>query len=218
MKLKAQSLACVRGGRMIFENVSFDLDAGEGMLLTGPNGSGKTSLLRIVAGLLDPAGGEIALDGGDDELTVGQHAHFIGHLDAVKMAFSVEENLQFWAGFFGAGDVTRALKAFNLEHLATIPAALLSAGLKRRLGLARLVLVPRAIWLLDEPSVSLDAASRDVLAALVQDHMAQGGLAIASTHADLGIRFSRTLSLEATHEPRDVDETGDVDEAGEMAT
>ncbi len=202
MELVGEGLSCVRGGRRVFENVSFSTGAGGGLLLTGPNGAGKTSLLRVVAGLLEQVGGTLRLDGGDDELSIGQHAHFIGHLDAVKSTLTVEENLQFWSDFLGGGDVGKALAAFDLEHLATIPAALLSAGLKRRLALSRLALVPRAIWLLDEPSVSLDVDSRETLARAVIAHLEDGGLVLASTHADLGIPFADTLVL-----GKDEDET-----------
>ena len=197
MELVAEGLGCMRGGRRVFEDVSFSTGAGGGLLLKGANGAGKTSLLRIVAGLLEHVAGTLRLDGGDSDLTIGRQAHFIGHLDAVKSTLTVEENLRFWSGFMDGGDIAKALAAFDLEHLAAIPAGLLSAGLKRRLALSRLVLVPRAIWLLDEPSVSLDAGSRETLAQAVTSHLGDGGLVLASTHADLGIPFADTLALGA---------------------
>jgi heme exporter protein A len=132
----------------------------------------------------------------NDELTVGQHAHFIGHLDAVKGALTAAENVGFWRTYLGGTDTGDALDAFGLTHLADIPAGLLSAGQKRRLALCRLVVVPRVLWLLDEPSVSLDAQSRETLAALVAAHVAGGGMAIASTHSDLGIDFTATIVME----------------------
>lgn len=197
MKLIAEDLACSRGGRSVFRDVSFALGPGESLLLTGPNGAGKTSLLRVVAGLVEAEAGTVRLDGGDDELTVGQRAHFIGHLDAVKGALTAAENVRFWGTYLGgAGDAPDALAAFGLAHLADIPAGLLSAGQKRRLALCRLVVVPRVLWLLDEPSVSLDAQSRETLAGLVAAHVAGGGMAIASTHSDLGLEFTATLVME----------------------
>ncbi len=195
MKLKADQLTCVRGGRVVFRDISFALSSGESLLLTGPNGSGKTSLLRMVAGFIDPADGQLDLDGGDKELSIGQHAHLVGHLDAVKAVMTVEENVTFWSAFLGGGDVENALETFKLDHLREIPAGLLSAGQKRRLGLCRLALVPRALWLLDEPSVSLDEASRKILAGLVDDHVADGGMVMASTHSDLGSTFSQRLDF-----------------------
>lgn len=195
MKLSGISLTCQRGERTVFTGVSFTLASGEGLLLTGPNGSGKTSLLRLVAGLLSPAEGQLELEGGSPDLAIGQHAHFIGHLDAVKTALTVEENLAFWRDFLGGGDVGAALEAFGLSHLGDVPAGLLSAGQKRRLSLSRLALVPRPIWLLDEPSVSLDRESVTRLAGLVAHHVAEGGMVAASTHSELGIDFAHTLTF-----------------------
>lgn len=198
MRLIADNLACSRGGRRVFAGVSFALEPGQSLLLTGPNGAGKTSLLRLVAGLVEIEAGTLTLEGADDDLAVGQHAHFIGHLDAIKPALTAAENLDFWARFLGGGnDGADALAAFGLAHLADIPAGLLSAGQKRRLALCRLVVVPRVLWLLDEPSVSLDAASRETLSALVAAHLADGGMVMASTHNDLGIDFTFAIAMDS---------------------
>lgn len=195
IRLVGKNLVCERGGRRVFDNVSFTLDAGEGLLLTGPNGAGKSSLLRLIAGLLTPAGGAVVLEGLDRELPVGSYCHFIGHLDGVKTAMSVAENLEFWAGYLGGGDIEAALGGFDLGALRDLPAGYLSAGQKRRLALARLVLVRRPLWLLDEPTVSLDKASRQKLATALTAHLKTGGLAVASSHAGLGVRFDHGLDL-----------------------
>ncbi len=163
MQLTAENLACERGGRTVFSNQNFSLGSGELLQLTGPNGSGKSSLLRLLASLSEPSHGKISLEGGAPDLTPGQQAHYIAHSDASKSALTVTENLKFWRDFIGGGDLMRALQAVNLSALADYPVALLSAGQKRRLALARLALVPRAIWLLDEPSVGLDEAAQKLL-------------------------------------------------------
>lgn len=195
MKLTVTDLACVRGGRTVFEGLNFTLASGSGLELTGPNGSGKSSLLRIIAGFIPAAAGSIALEGGASEETLGEQCHYLGHLNGVKRAFTVRENLDFWADFLGGGEVDHALQAFSLEALHDIPAGLLSAGQARRLGLARLKLATRPVWLLDEPSVSLDEASRKQLGKIVSAHMKSGGMVIAATHAPLGVKFARTLKL-----------------------
>src|SRR5262245_54501734 len=143
MRLMASELACIRGGRQVFHNLSFTLRAGNALVVTGPNGAGKSSLLRLVAGLVHPAAGQLALEGGNGELTIGEQAHYLGHQDALKTALSVQENLAFWVGFLGAGDakVDAALAAVGLDGLAALPALYLSAGQRRRLSLARLVAV-----------------------------------------------------------------------------
>ena len=189
MRLSGRGVTCVRGGRVVFAGLDFEAVAGEVLAVTGANGSGKTSLLRLIAGLLLPAEGAIALEGCDGELTLSEQAHYLGHRDALKPALSVMENLLFWRDFLG-GEIFEAdasLKAVALDHAAHLPAAYLSAGQRRRLSLARLLAVRRPVWLLDEPTAALDAAGQDLLAGLMRDHLARGGLIVAATHAPLGI-------------------------------
>ena len=196
MRIVAESLSCERGGRTVFSNQNFALGSGEFLQLTGPNGAGKSSLLRLLANLSEPSHGKITLEGGASDLTLGQQAHYIAHSDASKSALIVTENLIFWRDFLGGGDLARALEAVNLTALADYPVALLSAGQKRRLALARLALVPRAVWLLDEPSVGLDEASQKLLIALMSGHLKEGGLILAATHVPLGLAAQRKLHLD----------------------
>lgn len=195
MILSGDKLHCDRGGRTVFAGVSFRVASGEMMQLTGPNGSGKSSLLRLIAGLGEAGSGTLALDGGGADLTVGQQSHYIAHQEAVKSALTVAENLGFWRDFLGGGDVEAAMAALDLTRLAHFHAGLLSAGQKRRLALARLALVPRALWLLDEPTVGLDTASQGRVAKIMADHLAKGGLIIAATHVALGLEPQVKLEL-----------------------
>ncbi len=198
MQLNAVDLACQRGGRDVFAGVGFQLAAGQAVAVTGRNGAGKSSLLRIVGGFLRAAGGRLWLDGGDPELRIGEQAHYLGHQDAVKPSLSVAENLRFWAGFFG-GDTIKvedALESVGLAGIAALPAAYLSAGQRRRLSIARLIAVKRPIWLLDEPTSTLDAAGRDRLIGFMQAHLADGGLILAATHGALGLSAALELSLD----------------------
>ena len=195
MELKAQDLTCERGGRIVFRNVSLSLKPGQLMQLTGPNGSGKSSLLRLIAGLNEAQVGSVALEGGSDDLTLGQQAHYVAHQEPVKSALSVVEDLSFWRDFLGGGNVDDALEAFDLSRLASYPAGLLSAGQKRRLALARIVLVPRVLWLLDEPTVGLDTSSLDRFVKVMAAQLDQGGMIIAATHVPLGREPDARLDL-----------------------
>ena len=163
MRLAGQNLRCVRAGREVFAGLDFEVKAGEAVAVVGPNGAGKTSLLRLIAGLIMPADGTIALDGGDAELSVAEQAHYLGHRDAMKPALTVTENLGFWAEFLGgvASQPVAALEAVGLGHAAQLPAGFLSAGQRRRLSIARLLTIKRPIWLLDEPTASLDPDTAD---------------------------------------------------------
>src|ERR1700743_3882960 len=189
MRLSGRGVTCVRGGRPVFAGLDFAASSGEVLAVTGPNGSGKTSLLRLIAGLLRPAEGSIALDGGEDDLTLAEQAHYQGHRDALKPALSVMENLSFWRDFLGGeiSDAGKSLDAVGLDQPAHLPAAYLSAGQRRRLSLARLLTVRRRIWLLDEPTAALDAAGQAPFANLIRVPLASGGLIIAATHGPLGI-------------------------------
>ncbi len=197
MRLAAYGLACVRGGREVFDGLDFAVEAGQALALTGRNGAGKTTLLRLIAGLLEPAHGRLELTGGAPDLTLAEQAHYVGHRDALKPALSVRENLQFWYAFLGGHDAsaTSALESVGLAGLAALPAAYLSAGQRRRLAIARLVAAPRPIWLLDEPTAALDAASQQRLAELMRSHLAGGGIIVAATHGPLGIDGTRELRL-----------------------
>ncbi|MBA4129956.1 MAG: heme ABC exporter ATP-binding protein CcmA [Hyphomicrobium sp.] len=200
MRLSVKHLVVDRGARRIVDDLSFAVEAGEALVLVGPNGAGKTTVIRTVAGLIGVAGGSIALEGGDAERELPAQAHYIGHLNALKPSLTVEENLRFWAAYLGGGVVDgaaidAALLAFDLEPLAMIPAGYLSAGQKRRACLARLIATPRPLWLLDEPTVSLDAASVALLAKQVGQHVAGGGLVLAATHIPLGLASERQLEI-----------------------
>jgi len=173
----------------VFAGLDFEVSAGQALAVVGRNGSGKTSLLRLVAGLLMPAEGTIALEDGEAELTLAEQAHYLGHRDALKPALSVEENFSFWRNFLGgeAGEAAACLKAVGIDHAAHLPAAYLSAGQRRRLSLARLLAVRRPVWLLDEPTAALDAAGQELFSGLMREHLARGGLIVAATHGPLGI-------------------------------
>ena len=196
MQLSGRGLICVRGGREVFSGLDFAAAAGEAVSVVGRNGAGKTSLLRLIAGLLVPAGGTIALDGGDGELTLAEQCHYLGHRDALKPALSVSENLTFWADFLGGerGDPANTLATVGLDHATHLPAGFLSAGQRRRLSLARLLTVRRPVWLLDEPTNALDVAGQDMFGGLMREHLAAGGMIVAATHAPLGIE-SRELRI-----------------------
>src|SRR5262245_59434591 len=187
MDLQITDLACIRGGRRVFAGLSLRADGGSLTLLRGANGAGKTSLLRLLAGIAEPDHGRIVLVGGDAALTLSQQCHFIGDRDAAKLHLTAAENLRFWRAFLGGGDLDRALDSFGLMALADLQAAVLSTGQRRRLALSRLALVPRPLWLLDEPTVGLDAPSRRRLAQLMTAHLAGGGIIIAATHVELGL-------------------------------
>lgn len=197
-------LAATRGGRRLFEGLDFSLAAGDALVLVGPNGSGKSSLLRLLAGFGRPVAGTIAWDGSDihDDLEGFQAAiQFLGHADAVKPALHVAEQLGFWMALSGAPAdpvaLGRALEVVRLSHLAGTPCRFLSSGQRRRLALARLVAYRRPLWLLDEPSVGLDAASIHDFAAVIAEHREEGGIVLVSTHQNLGLEGAATLSLDA---------------------
>jgi heme exporter protein A len=198
MQLRSENLACERGGRGVFANLNFSLSGGKALVVTGRNGAGKSSLLRVIAGLLRRSAGHIELTGGTADATLAEQSHYLGHLDAVKPSLSVGENLRFWARYLGAprgAPIGPALDAVDLGPLADLPAAYLSAGQRRRLSIARLVAVKRPLWLLDEPTSALDAPSQTRLAALMRDHLAGGGLIVAAAHGPIGLDSHSELRM-----------------------
>lgn len=197
MRLAGSDVRCVRGGREVFAALNFAVDGGEALAVTGRNGAGKSSLLRLIAGLLAVAGGLIRLEGGDSESSLAEQCHFLGHRDGLKPSLSVKENLEFWRDFLGGEgglDIDASLDAAGIGHLTTLPASYLSAGQRRRLGLARLVATRRPVWLLDEPTSALDTHAQSLLAGLMTRHLQSGGLIVAATHDALGIS-SRELRI-----------------------
>lgn len=186
MDLIVENLSCARGGLPVLQAVSFTLKPGCALILRGANGSGKTTLLRTIAGLQPALSGTV--QGAGDTIAYGAHA------DGLKSMLSVSENLRFWAGIYGTGAIEAAMDAFDLDALRNRAAQSLSAGQQRRLGLARLLVTGRAVWVLDEPTVSLDAASVAMFADAVRAHLDQGGSALIATHIDPGLAAD-TLDL-----------------------
>lgn len=202
MQLVAENLILSRGGRTIVDGLSLRLEGGEALVLTGANGAGKTTLLRALAGFLAPVSGSIQIVGEGDEREGRELVHYVAHLDGIKTHLTVAENLRFWAGFLGTradgdleGRLAAALDQFGLAGLSDIPAGYLSAGQKRRLALSRLAAVKRPVWLLDEPTVSLDAGSVSRLIAAIDGHVKGGGIAVIATHVALGLGQVREIRL-----------------------
>ena len=196
MRLSALHVCLERSGRIIVNDLSFAVGAGEMLIITGANGAGKSTLLRALAGLLPLSAGKISCDGLKNDRTLAMQAHYLGHLDALKTALTAQENLEFWADMGEGGISPRAaLAKLALAHVAEFPVGYLSAGQKRRVALARLLVARRPVWLLDEPTTALDALSQAMFAGLVRAHLAGGGLVVAATHAPLEIEGARELRL-----------------------
>jgi heme exporter protein A len=197
--LEAEGLACVRGGRSVFSGVSFRLEPGRLLAVIGPNGAGKSSLLRLLAGLLRPAAGRIRLEGGDEDASA---IHYLGHADALKPALTLRETLRFWGAIYRQqgrvaldDDIDEAAETAGIGHALELPVSVLSAGQRRRAALARLLLAPRPLWLLDEPTSSLDSDGEALLGRLMEDHVARGGLIVAATHQAMPLAAHATLDL-----------------------
>ena len=198
---RGENLLCLRGGRVVFKDLSFEVATGAALILRGPNGAGKSSLLRIAATLMDAAAGSLLW--GDAAIEGDQHRArltYVGHADAIKPVLTVRENLAFWSAYADPTDdladrVDQALTAFGLDPLAGIPARFLSAGERRRLGLARLKVTNSALWLLDEPTVALDRESVARFTDVLRSHLDGDGLAIIATHIDIDIADAGVLEL-----------------------
>lgn len=200
--LSIRTLSLRRGGRVLFEELELDLAAGQACALTGPNGSGKTSLLRAVAGLVRPEAGEITFQGVEAEAARGSGLHFIGHQDGLKPARTVREELRFWTEWCGGTEAPArsAAETLELTPLLDLEVRRLSAGQRRRLALARLLAAPRALWLLDEPLSPLDARWRERFAQIMADHLRRNGLILAAVHDPLP-GATQTLEIPALEIP-----------------
>ena len=191
----------MRGGRLVLDGVSLACEAGATLIIRGANGAGKSTLLRVIAGLLDKQSGDVHLDGvADEEEQIAAYMHYVGHLDAVKSALTVRENLTFWQRYYGSAHVAsvdQALDAFALTQLSDLPAQYLSAGQKKRLGLARLLVAHRPVWLLDEPTVSLDTDNRARLAKVITAHTQAQGLALVASHDALDLDNAQQFRLDS---------------------
>ena len=193
-------ISCIRGGRLVFDGLGFSVSSGGAMLLTGPNGSGKSTLLRLMAGLIPTTAGQLCWDGVSVEEDPEDHRarlHYLAHAEAVKPPLTVAEDLAFWQALNGSDKpVAGAVNAMGLEAQGAMPGRYLSAGQRRRLALARLLVSEADLWLLDEPSVGLDTASLAKLRAAVAEHRATGGMVVAATHVDLGLDGAEALSID----------------------
>jgi heme exporter protein A len=199
LRILVSDLACSRGGRRLFGRLGFRLEQGEAMLVTGPNGIGKTTLLRALAGFVRPDAGVIAVEGAGEDAALPQLSHFVGHRDGLKAALTVRENLALAPALLGGAGalVAEAAERLDLLRLLDLPAGVLSAGQRRRTALARLLVARRPVWLLDEPTSALDAASQGAVAKLMAEHVAAGGILIAATHLPLGLPNARDLAFDA---------------------
>ncbi|MEM1046285.1 MAG: heme ABC exporter ATP-binding protein CcmA [Pseudomonadota bacterium] len=199
--LTASGLACQRGGYPVFSGVDLEIATGQTLQVTGRNGSGKSSLLRLLCGLLEPAGGTIRFDAGDPEARVADHCHYLGHENGLKPQLTTVDNLDFWRKVYGpTGKAAReALSVVGLDRVADLPTAYLSAGQKRRAAIARLLVSNRSTWLLDEPTAALDRPSESLLGEIVDAHTRAGGLTIVATHLTLPFAVTATLDLTAHH-------------------
>jgi heme exporter protein A len=206
LELAVNRLGQGYGELVLFQNLNFTLGNGQALVVTGDNGSGKSTLLRTLAGLMEPAHGTIRLTGLADDEAIAEHCHLVSFANALKPELTATETLTHWRDILGAGDrglsIPRALDVLGLTALAHTRAGILSTGLKRRLALARILVAPRPLWLLDEPTAALDLASSRMVAAMVTAHLEKGGLAVIATHLDLDLDGVQTLNLDTFAMPR----------------
>ncbi len=208
-------VVCLRAERIVFEGLDFALKPGAALMLRGANGSGKSSLLRLMAGLGRPLSGTISwndTDIADDPEAHNRHLHFVGHADPVKPVLTVVENLAFWAALRDradtAGAAGEALERLGIGHLASVPGRFLSAGQKRRVNLARVLTAPTDLWLLDEPQTALDSQALRSLETAIADHRRDGGMVVVSSHAEAGLKDPVTLDLGAFQAQGATESTG----------
>lgn len=196
--LQAVGFTCIRGGRTLFAGLSFSVQPSKALIIKGANGSGKTSLLRVLAGLLPTEEGTVQWRGeaGKPSKILNDEIHYLGHSDALKPYLTVQENLKIWGGLYG-GEIKldSAAKKTGVFPLLEIPVKFLSEGQKKRVNLARFLTTPKSIWLMDEPAAGLDQEGRTLLAGLIRDQLGANGIVIASTHQELGIKGAKTLTL-----------------------
>jgi len=198
--LAGERLSCIRGSRVLFEGLSFKAAPGTGLVILGPNGSGKTSLLRILAGFLAPDNGTLSFDGeeaGHGHKLIPGQAHYLGHAHALKPFLSVRENLSFWARLLGDGAwIEAACKKTGVLGLLDLPVKFLSEGQKKRVNLARFLISPLPLWLMDEPAAGLDKDGQAILKTLIEGHLKAGGIFVGATHQDLALKGVQTITLE----------------------
>ncbi len=191
--IRVEALTLSRGGRVLFEGLSFAAASGAYVEVHGSNGSGKTSLLRAIAGFLKPSAGQVAFDGVEEPALA---THYVGHANAVKREASVRDHLRYWAGLFGgAASEDFIAQTLDLGRVLTLPVRVLSQGQARRIALARLIIAPRPVWLLDEPAASLDESGKAVLNELIASHRASGGVVVAAVHEPLGATPSQIVRV-----------------------
>ena len=200
-----QDLVCIRGERLVFSHLDFNIASGGCLTLIGRNGAGKSSLLRMMAGLLRPSSGVMSWDATPVQDDMDEHRerlHYVGHHDAIKPVLTVEENLKFWAGLRSGAQEAQAnfkeaLDLFSIGHLMDVPGRFLSAGQKRRANLARIIASKSQVWLLDEPTTALDKETIAKLEEIIENHRATGGMVVLSTHSDLNIKNQEILDVSA---------------------
>ncbi|PTE07627.1 heme ABC exporter ATP-binding protein CcmA [Mesorhizobium helmanticense] len=198
MRLIAENLGGERGGETVFSGIGFALEKGQALIVTGPNGVGKSTLLRVIAGLLPAAEGRVRIEGGPEDFpSVASACHYLGHQNAMKQALSVTENLRFWRDFSGevALSVEEALETVGLDGIGHLPFGYLSTGQRRRAAIAKLLVSRRPLWLLDEPTAGLDKASEGRFGGVMTKHCRDGGMIVAATHLPLGIEGARELRM-----------------------
>ncbi len=200
--LAANALECVRGGRRLFQSLDFSLAAGELLEVTGPNGSGKTSLLRMLCGLLSPSAGEILWQGANIRTLKEEYLNqlaYLGHANGVKAELSAAENLRISAGLagvsYGMSKIGAALERMGLDESEDSPAKRLSQGQQRRLALARLLIGDKALWILDEPLTALDKTAVHLVESVIAEHLEGGGLAVLTTHQPLDVSAGKTVRI-----------------------
>lgn len=206
--LSVRDLSVERGGRTVIADLSFEIEPGQALLLTGPNGAGKTTLIRTLAGLLSPTGGVVALQGAAVDDRLSEQCHYVAHTNAAKTDLTVRQNLRFWARFMDGvpGAEEAAIAEVGLASLGDIPVRYLSAGQQRRVAIGRLLVAKRALWLLDEPTVSLDAANSARLEKFGNAHLAAGGMIVAATHIPLDFKPMVELKLSPVAFDAEVDD------------